>query len=700
MNWPLFTHTAWLAGLAAVAIPIVIHLLLKSRKPRLRFSTLQFFRQQDERSTRRRKLRNWLLLAARILLISLLVLGFARPYLRDQQAAATAEPPRQVILVIDRSLSMLAADREGARWTRAQTAMRELLIGLRSSDRAILIGCSTRAETLFGPGAPPDALKALKDLQPTQGAGNLAEGLQAAGRLVNNASGSYSNIIYVVSDLQRASCRDLAAAPIPRAAEVKLLHFGDLLTPNVAVNELTLKQTETNQPSVTVVNFSDEESPALKLQFAVDGKEASVTPLQLAAGESTNLDLVFPRVEPGWHTAEARLAAKDALGLDNVRYQAFYQPPPVRVLVVEPRPGVKSYEEESFFLVSALDPAFGATNQNAGAFRVRKTSPDGLEAELAPSRDKTHYDAVVLPALKQVPAGVNAALAAFVRSGGGLLLFLGDTVSINHYTADLADFLPARLTEIESATDFDWRLWNVNTSSPIFAAFRRPNSGNVELARFTRRCAWSTFEEKAVLARFQDGMPAMLGRELGQGRILWVNSSADTAWTDWPKHRTFVPWLHGTIRFLTGAAEAIQTQPSEALVVGSEIDMAFGAGLKKARVKLLCPGGKEYAGLTDDTGMLRDCPLSTSGIYSLRDPASQEIRRVAINVPVAESDLVALAPPEFERQLVRSEKPADHSLAAGLFGPANDHRELWRICLLAGFILLFVELWLGNRTLA
>jgi hypothetical protein len=77
----LFTNLALLGALTALAIPILIHLLLKHKKQRLRFSTIQFFTQQDEQASRRRKLRHWLLLAVRLLLVTLIVLAFARPYL-------------------------------------------------------------------------------------------------------------------------------------------------------------------------------------------------------------------------------------------------------------------------------------------------------------------------------------------------------------------------------------------------------------------------------------------------------------------------------------------------------------------------------------------------------------------------------------------------------------------------------------------
>src|SRR5512135_3249426 len=99
MNAPVFTNPALLGGLALLAVPILIHLLLRIKKKRLRFSTLQFFRRQDEQAARRRKVRNRLLLAVRVLVLLLIVVAFARPYLAPDAAAAKATPHRQAVLV-------------------------------------------------------------------------------------------------------------------------------------------------------------------------------------------------------------------------------------------------------------------------------------------------------------------------------------------------------------------------------------------------------------------------------------------------------------------------------------------------------------------------------------------------------------------------------------------------------------------------
>src|SRR6476660_517485 len=111
----LFTNIGLLAGLAALAIPVVIHLLLKRKKQRLRFSTIQCFQKQDQQSTKNRKLRNLLLLAVRLLLLALLVLAFARPYLPQNQIGPGAQKRRQVIFVVDRSASMQANGTDGLR---------------------------------------------------------------------------------------------------------------------------------------------------------------------------------------------------------------------------------------------------------------------------------------------------------------------------------------------------------------------------------------------------------------------------------------------------------------------------------------------------------------------------------------------------------------------------------------------------------
>src|SRR4051812_5602493 len=118
--FPLFTNLAFLTGLTALSVPILIHLLLRRRSQRLRFSTIQFFVKKDEQSSRKRKLRNLFLLSMRLLLFALIVLAFARPYLPNQNAGTAGPKGEQLILLLDATGSMQASGSSGQQWVRAK----------------------------------------------------------------------------------------------------------------------------------------------------------------------------------------------------------------------------------------------------------------------------------------------------------------------------------------------------------------------------------------------------------------------------------------------------------------------------------------------------------------------------------------------------------------------------------------------------
>lgn len=188
--FPLFTNFALLAGLGAIAAPLLIHLLLKRKSQRMKFSTIQFFLKQDEQSMRRRKLRNLLLLATRVLLFALLVLAFARPYLPNGGAGANGATRRQLVILLDTSASMQANTPGGSQWARAIDQVRQELGKLQMDDRAALVTCSTRADLVSEFSAASAVLKKLEGVQGSSPQKRGAKALFFAdGRIVGTLGG-------------------------------------------------------------------------------------------------------------------------------------------------------------------------------------------------------------------------------------------------------------------------------------------------------------------------------------------------------------------------------------------------------------------------------------------------------------------------------------------------------------------------------
>src|SRR5262245_36877425 len=136
---------AFLAGLAAIIVPILVHLRHKERKEPVRFPSLMFLSRVPHRSTQRRRVTHPLLLLLRALALAGLVIAFARPFLRrDPDRPLGAGAKRALIVVLDRSMSM---GYQGS-WARARDSVTAALGGLKPGDQAALIAFDDRAELI------------------------------------------------------------------------------------------------------------------------------------------------------------------------------------------------------------------------------------------------------------------------------------------------------------------------------------------------------------------------------------------------------------------------------------------------------------------------------------------------------------------------------------------------------------------------
>src|SRR2546428_12928066 len=131
-----FLAPAFLLGLNAIAIPIVIHLIQRERKRVMRFPSLMFLQRIPYQSVHRRRIRHWLLLAMRAAAIALIVFAFARPFFPEgAMAAVAAGGAREVVILLDTSASMGYGDH----WDRARDAARRVVRALGADDRATLV---------------------------------------------------------------------------------------------------------------------------------------------------------------------------------------------------------------------------------------------------------------------------------------------------------------------------------------------------------------------------------------------------------------------------------------------------------------------------------------------------------------------------------------------------------------------------------
>ena len=705
----LLSNAAFLPALAALGVPLLLHLLLRQRQVRMRFSTVRFFDDIPPQAKSRRRVRNWMLLLLRMACLALVVLAFARPFLPVATPPGGVQRPRRVVVLLDRSLSLQARDPSGPRWPQAVDAARRALAELRPGDRAALVALDAHPSVLAPMGPSSVAIAALKDLQPGHQGSSIADGLAEALRVLGPRTEGIDASVVVVSDLQDPAVADVASVPVPPDVRVVPVAVGERRASNMAVSELQPDPGGEIAPFLTVANLGDVGSATTTVEFRIDGTPTWSRSVSVPAGATTNLDLALPAVSAGWHRAEARLVSADALEADNVRVATFRSPPPLRVVIVEGRPAARSFQRQSLFLEAALAPNRDLTNAPGGRFQVATCTAAELAGRLAVPSDgpRAPWDVVLAPAQRDWPSESIEALERFVRAGGGTGFFVDASVAPGAFNAALDPLLPAEVLSPESApVENPWRIAMADRSSALFDAFRSAGSGNLAVAEFLRRWPLQPIPGARVLARLDDGIPLLAGRSLGLGRVVLAGFPPDTSAGDWPKHKTFVPFVHGLARHLAGRDDDRLVLAPPIATCGAEVMIPVAAPAPSSGAvpptnapayKVFWPDGTQSGASPDDSGNLRLEP-SQPGVVRIVGTDGRDVHQVAVNPPASESLLSGVTALQLEQRMDRRDVGSGGTVAAGWLGADPGRREGWRLVLLSALGLLLVETVVANRT--
>ena len=174
-----FLTPLFLLGLAALAVPVLIHLTQRERKSVVEFPSLMFLRKIPYESVQRRRIRDWLLLALRLAAIALIVTAFARPFLRGSDLAAAPGGARDIVVLLDRSYSMGYGDS----WSRAQRAAAQAIETATPADRISLVLFADTAEVALR--STPDPSRAVAEINaasPGPGSTKYGPALKLAGQ--------------------------------------------------------------------------------------------------------------------------------------------------------------------------------------------------------------------------------------------------------------------------------------------------------------------------------------------------------------------------------------------------------------------------------------------------------------------------------------------------------------------------------------
>ncbi|MFP3948935.1 MAG: BatA domain-containing protein [Gemmatimonadota bacterium] len=679
-----FLAPLFLAGLAALAIPVIIHLRQREEKAVVEFPSLMFLQGIPFHSERRKSIKHPLLLALRLLALILVVAAFARPFLQgDGTATAGVVGPRELVVLLDRSWSMAYEDR----WDEARTAVRDAVASQGPRDRTTLILFDDGASAPVRSSPSPDqVLRVVDDAEPGERATRYAPALRLA-RSVLETSELPRREVILVSDHQASGWsgeEDVALDPGIAFTPVSVGN-PDQAWSNASVADVELRRSLTGTrdavvPTARIILRGGGEGGGITgAVLEVDGQVRDRMDAGLQrGGAEVEFGAVPLADEP--QRAVVRIQ-NDDLPQDDAHYSVLSPGRGISVLIVEPP---TPRDNASLYLRRALelsrDPPFTVEVTNTGL----------------PSNLQERFDVVVV-ADRSVSVDD---LRTFLEEGGGVLWAPGAAEVVS---SDAGSELGARIGAVrDHDRSSDVRLGTVDRDHPVFQPFRESGTGNFAAARFFRSRRLEPSDSARVLARFDDGNPALLEARIGRGRILTWAATLDTYWTNLPIQPVFLPFVHRSVLHLADRQEEVPAR-----TVGSVLSPVAEDGGSETGP---APAGSRWAAaVTPSEERIeldgREAPLvlEEAGFYELLDDEGQVVDRVAVNVDPREGDLTRRDTEEIVAAVAGAGPTETDSEAAegGMAGIRSEdlerHQGFWRYLLIAAFVLFVGETIVSNR---
>jgi hypothetical protein len=674
-----FLNPFFLLGVAALAAPVLVHLVRRTRAPRVEFPALYFVRQVPQRTIRRRTLRDLLLLALRCLALLLVVFAFTRPYFTTAGAAKEAEGARSTVIMLDASLSM----RRAGLFEEAKRRAEALVGEAQADERVALLSFGEGYEVVSNFTADRNALRAaLGGLGAGFEATDYEQALRGAEALFREAKAGGARRVVVLSDFQAAGW-DVGRATFRLAPDVRLALIDVAGAPeaNAAVTNVEARgavygQKYADKLAVHVANFGEEGRGPVTLDFQINEQTVEKRELTFAPREEKVVEFTDFNLAEGTNRCAVRLRSED-FAHDNDFYFTLRREAQSKALIIDG----SARGGDSFYLQSALaaggDLPFTFDVRGAGSVDPASVAAHAL---------------VILNDAGLAPGALSESVARFAESGGRLVIAAGPRTNPESFNRAFGGVAPANLVEaVQLQRGETVAMTAVKSSHPVFEVFNE--GGRLPAARVYGYQRAEPREGASVLASFEDGSPALVESNAGAGRVLMYNSTLGMAWSDLPLSPVYLPLVQQMVRYLGEREVSAWHRLGRAFAVarGAEgsppaVDAPSGARLKNGNV-------------SRDGEML--VTGREPGFYRLRYAAGHDF--VAVNVGGREGDFSKLNQEEFLAAFTGGD-PAARAAANVAERESGEEIEArqraWWPLLLAALLLLAAESVLARRTKA
>ncbi|MBL0280498.1 MAG: BatA domain-containing protein [Bacteroidetes bacterium] len=665
-----FLYPAFLFGLLALAIPVIIHLFNFRRFKTVYFTNVRFLKNIQEETATKSRLKHILVLISRMLAITFLVLAFAQPFIPSEQSANKATK-KAVSIYIDNSFSMEAVNNDEQLLNIAKRKAEEIVNGYTIDDQFQLLTNDMEAkhQRLV---SKEEMLQMITQVQRTPEVRSLSEIVKRQRDILNRDKAQSQKNIYAISDFQK----NAAGFENDTTLNINLVHLQGKDQRNLAIDSVWFAGPVQilNQPiqlCYTISNYGEDEITNAPVTLKLNEQIKSIADITIPPLSKITDTMTFTLNEAGWYNGE--LGVKDyPVTFDDVLYFTFQPVSQIPVITINGK-------TENTFIQSLIgkNSLFALTNNNVAQIDFS-------------SLDK--FDLIILNEVKSISGGLADALNQQLERGCNIIIFPPADMDV----AAVNNFL-----QMNSAGTYGnyvkskRNVTAINTKNPVFTDVFEKVPKNLSLPFATESFQINAFSQtiEEMVMEFGDHRPMVAGYPAKQGVIYLSAVPLVREITDLQVQASlFAPMMYKI---------AVSTQKKMSLyaTIGETkwIDLP-GINLTGDATLKVKSNNNEFIPEIRKAGNLTAVNLSdytnVSGIYTLLQPGAPEgntNQTLALNYNRSESDL------SFETAASLKERYNAANINviddinrdfAGVVTQMNEGTPLWKFCII--FVLIFL----------
>lgn len=400
-----FLHPIFLYGLFFLTIPVLLHFFSLKKYKKVYFSNFNFLASLQQQKKNSSKIKHWLLLFLRLLILACIVIAFSTPYIApEHKTGQTENPGNEIIIYLDNSFSMTNTGTSGSLFEEAKKYLFDIINAYPAGFRFRLLTNDPLSDAPF---TKEQMQQVLGNIPISPFSKSLSQIYKEAAALAS------SSTLFIVSDFQKKNC-DFPNIITDSTQKSVLLLLQPENQNNIFIREVDFTQPshQRNQPEnirIALVNASDREYHHIPVSLTINGKKKNVQQTHLAPREEKTIDINYLNTEDGFYEGLVEISDFPVV-FDNKFYFSYRLNECASVL---------------YLWKNLPNPYFGKFFSDTTLFRFTSSPVDRQT-----NRHFSSYNLIILDGIPEFSPTLANSLEEYIANGGNLFILPASNASI------------------------------------------------------------------------------------------------------------------------------------------------------------------------------------------------------------------------------------------------------------------------------